>query len=135
MTSSNVRDFYLLVERFPELRSRLELVRFPPELINLAKAEGVELTGEDVREIAQTAYHNWVIAIDPHVRSFFDRAQQSPELNEELKQCRSPAAAIDLASRYGFELSAGDLQQAAIAATAVTGFSFEKLWFKNLGLL
>jgi hypothetical protein len=114
---------------------RLELVRSPLELINLASAEGIELTGEDLREIAQTAYHNWVITLDPHVRSFFDRAQQSPALNDELKQCRSSAAAIDLATRYGFELSERDLQQAATAATAIPGFSFEKLWFSNLGLL
>lgn len=77
----------------------------------------------------------WVITLDPHVRSFFDRAQQSPELNDKLKQCQSPAATIDLATRYGFELSERDLQQAAIAATAIPGFSFEKLWFRNLGLL
>jgi Nif11 domain len=135
MTSSNVRDFYLLVERVPELRSRLELVRLPLELINLAREQGIELTGEDVREIAQTAYQNWVATLDPHVRSFFDRAQQSVALNDELKQCQSPAAAIDLATRYGFELSERDLHQAATAATAILGFSFEKLWFKNLGLL
>ncbi len=135
MTSSTVRSFYLLVERSPELRSQLELVRFPLELINLARVVGVELTNEDVREIAQTAYQNWVINIDPHVRSFFDRAQQSVELNDELRQCQSPAAAIDLATRYGFELSERDLQHAATAATAISGFSFEKLWFRNLGLL
>ena len=62
MTSSNVRDFNLLVERLPELQARLELVRSPLEPIDLARAEGIELTGEDLREIAQTAYHNWVIS-------------------------------------------------------------------------
>jgi hypothetical protein len=135
MSSSNIRAFDLLVANSPELQSRLSQIRSPIELITIAQEQGVELTGEDMREIAQTAYHNWVITLDLPARSFFERAQQSEDINRELKQCQSPAEAIDLASRNGFAIAAGDLQQAATAAAAIPGFSFEKLWFRNLGLL
>lgn len=135
MSSSNVRAFDLLVANSPELQSRLSNIRSPLELITIAQEQGVELTGEDLREIAQSAYHNWVITLDLPVRSFFERAQQSEDINRELKQCQSPAEAIDLANRNGFAIAASDLQQAATAAAAIPGFSFEKLWFRNLGLL
>jgi Nif11 domain len=135
MSLSKVGSFELLVANSPELNSRLAQIRSPLELIAIAQEQGVELTWEDVREIAQTAYHNWVIALDLPVRNFFERAQQSVEIDRELKQCQSPADAIDLASRNGFSISASDLQQAATAAAAIPGFSFEKLWFRNLGLL
>ncbi|AFY92330.1 Nif11-like leader peptide family natural product precursor [Chamaesiphon minutus] len=135
MSLSNARSFDRLVKDSPALQSQIEQMRSPIELIALARAEGVELTMEDMREIAQTAYHAWVITLDPPMRSFFELAQQSEELNQELKQCQSLPAAIDLANRNGFALAADDFQQAAIAAAAIPGFSFEKLWFRNLGLL
>ena len=135
MTSANVRAFDRLIAASPALQAQLEQIRDPIELITLAKAEGVELTGEDMREIAQTAYHAWVATLVPPVRSFYELAQESAELNNELKQCRSLSDAIDLASRNGFTLTAIDFQQAATAAAAIPGFSFEKLWFRNLGSL
>jgi predicted ribosomally synthesized peptide with nif11-like leader len=135
MSLSNARAFNLRVERSLELQAQLEQIRSPIELMNLARAAGWELTGEDLREIAQTAYQAWVVTLDRPIRSFFELAQQSEELNQKLKQCQTPADALDLATRYGFNLTAIDFQQAATAATAITGFSFEKLWFRNLGLL
>ena len=135
MTSANVRAFDRLIAASPALQAQLEQIRDPIELITLAKAEGVELTGEDMREIAQTAYHAWVVNLAPPVRSFFELAQESAELNNELKQCRSLSEAIDLANRNGFTLTAIDFQQAATAAAGIPGFSFEKLWFRNLGSL
>jgi hypothetical protein len=135
MSRSNARSFDLLVNSSPELQARVERVRSPIELIDLARAEGVELTGEDLREIAQTAYHAWVITLTEPVRGFFELAQQSEELNHQLKQCQSPSDALDLANRYGFALTADDVRQAATAAAAIAGFSFEKLWFRKLGLL
>ena len=135
MSLSNAQSFDRLVKESPELQAQIEQMRSPIELIDVARAEGVDLTGEDMREIAQTAYHTWVITLDPLMRSFFELAQQSEELNRELKQCQSRSDAIDLADRNGFTLAADDFQQAATAAAAIPGFSFEKLWFRNLGLL
>ncbi len=94
MSLSNARSFDRLVKDSPELQAQIEQMRSPLELIDLARAEGVELTGEDMREIAQTAYHTWVITLNPPMRSFFELAQQSEELNRELKQCQSLADAL-----------------------------------------
>ena len=135
MSLSNAQAFNHRVEQSLELRSRLEQIRSPIELMNLARAEGLELTGEDIREIAQTAYQAWVVTLDRLMRSFFEQAQQSEELNQKLKQCQTLTDAIDLATSDGFNLTSIDFQQAATAAAAITGFSFEKLWFRNLGLL
>ena len=135
MSLSNAQAFNLQVASSPELQARVAQMRSPIELIDLARERGGELTGEDLREIAQTAYRDWVITLAPLVQNFFELAQQSEELNQQLKQCRSPAAAIDLANNYGFAIATIDLQQAATAAAAIPGFSFEKLWFRNLGLL
>ena len=135
MSLSNVRAFELRVEQSLELRSRLAQIRSPIDLITLAREEGLELTAEDMREMAQTAYGDWVVKLDSPIRSFFDRAQQTAALNHELKQCRSLADAIELATSNGFALTAIDFYQAATAAATIPGFSFEKLWFKNLGLL
>jgi Nif11 domain len=135
MSVSNAQTFNLQVEQSLELQARLEQIRSPIDLMNLARSIGVELTGADMGEIAQTAYHDWVVTLDLPIRSFFELAQQSAELNQELKQCQTLADAIDLATRNGFHLTSIDFQQAATAAAAITGFSFEKLWFRNLGLL
>jgi predicted ribosomally synthesized peptide with nif11-like leader len=135
MSLSNARAFNLRVEQSLELQAQLEQIRSPIDLMNLARAEGLELTGADLQEIAQTAYQTWVVTLALPMRSFFELAQQSEEINRELKQCQTPADAIDLATRNGFNLTSIDFQQAATAAAAITGFSFEKLWFRNLGLL
>jgi Nif11 domain len=135
MSLSNAQAFNLRVEQSLELQAGLEQIRSPIELMNLARAAGLELTGADLQEIAQTAYQTWVVTLDLPMRSFFELAQQSEEINRELKQCQTPADALDLATRNGFNLTSIDFQQAATAATAITGFSFEKLWFRNLGLL
>jgi predicted ribosomally synthesized peptide with nif11-like leader len=135
MSLSNAQAFNHRVEQSLELRSQLEQIQSPIELMNLAKSAGLELTGEDLREIAQTAYQAWVVTLDRPMRSFFELAQQSEELNQKLKQCQTPADALDLATRYGFNLTSLDFQQAATAAATIIGFSFEKLWFRNLGLL
>jgi Nif11 domain len=135
MSLSNAQAFNLRVEQSLELQAQLEQIRSPIDLMNLARSIGVELTGADVGEIAQTANHDWVVTLDRPMRSFFELAQQSAELNRELKQCQTPADALDLATRYGFHLTSIGFQQAATAAATIVGFSFEKLWFKNLGLL
>ncbi len=75
MSLSNARLFDRLVKDSPALQAQIEQIRSPIELIDLARAEGVELTGEDLREIAQTAYHTWVITLAPPMRSFFELAQ------------------------------------------------------------
>jgi hypothetical protein len=58
-------------------------------------------------------HRSYLDNLTPPVRSWFELAQQSEELNRELKQCPS-----DLASRNGFVLVAIDFQQQAALANA-----------------
>ncbi|MBW4552896.1 MAG: Nif11-like leader peptide family natural product precursor [Aphanocapsa sp. GSE-SYN-MK-11-07L] len=118
----------------PELQARLEAISSPVELFALAKTEGDELTAEDMQAIAQNAYQEWLASLEGQVRDFFTTAQTDPALNQQLKQCSTPAAAIALAKTCDLELTEADLRQAAAAAGAIAGFSFEKLWFRQLGL-
>jgi Nif11 domain len=119
----------------PELQAKVEAMTSPLELFALAKAEGDELTAEDMQAIAQNAYQEWISSLEGQVRDFFIKAQIDPALNQQLKQCATPAAAIALAKTCEIELTEADLRQAATAAGAIVGFSFEKLWFRQLGLL
>jgi predicted ribosomally synthesized peptide with nif11-like leader len=118
-----------------ELREKLKSITSPVELFGLAKEQGLELTGEDLQAIAQNAYQQWLSSLEGQVRAFFAKVHTDPELNQQLKQCQTTADAIALAKACAIELTTADLSQAAIAAEAVAGFSFEKLWFKKLGLI
>jgi hypothetical protein len=42
---------------------------------------------------------------------------------------------IILAQECGVKLAEDDLKQAAMVAESIPGFSFEKLWFRGLGLM
>ena len=118
-----------------ELQQKLQKLQSPMEFLALAKAEGVELTPQDFGAIAQSAYQQWVSTLDPKVGQFFQTIHENEALDERLKTCRQPAQVIVLAQECGTQLCEQDLQQAASAAKAVPGFSFEKLWFRRLGLL
>ncbi len=134
MSSRSLQEFNARIAASTELQERPNTIQSPGELMALAQEQGLELTPEDFREIAQAAFQHWITLLDGTTRAFFEQAQSLPDLNQKLKQCQSPETAIALAREYGFELTITDLQQAAISAQTIPGFSFEKLWFKNLGL-
>jgi predicted ribosomally synthesized peptide with nif11-like leader len=69
---------------------------------------------------------------DPRI---FPRCRNDKTLDNQLKNCQSPAEAIALAEQCGIQLTEDDLKQAAISADSINGFSFEKLWFRRLDLL
>ncbi len=129
------QSFNTKLAESPELQAKLELITSPIELFALAKEQGYELTGEDMQAIAQNAYQEWISQLEGQTKTFFTKAQADPVLNQQLKQCSTPETAIALAKTYELELTEADLRQAAAAARAIAGFSFEKLWFKKLGLL
>jgi hypothetical protein len=52
-----------------------------------------------------------------------------------LKDCRSSNDVIAFAQDCNIQISEDELQQAAALAENIPGFSFEKLWFRGLGLL
>lgn len=135
MSSHSIAQFHEKVAASPELQMRLRSIASPVELIALAQEYGCELDGNDLQEIAQQAYQQWVTQLADASRSFFEAAQANAAINQTLKQCRTPAEVIALAKEFGFDLTIADLAQAATIAETVPGFSFEKLWFRGLGLL
>lgn len=117
-----------------DLQQAIAALTTPVQLFELARQCGIELTGEDMQAIAQNAYHQWINTLDGNNRLFFEQAHTDPALNERLKQCSSPTEAIALAQECNIQLTEADLQQAATSAASISGFSFEKLWFRKLGL-
>jgi predicted ribosomally synthesized peptide with nif11-like leader len=117
------------------LQARIHAIRSPMEFLALAKAEGFDLSGQDFQMMVQQAYQQWCETLDPKMSDFFRRVHNEKALDDQLKGCQSIDEAIALAQQCGIQLSTEELQQAALLAEAILGFSFEKLWFRGLGLL
>jgi hypothetical protein len=83
----------------------------------------------------QKAYHQWIEQLDPKMSGFFSQMHEQKELDDRLKVCRSSYEVIILAQECGVKVSEDDLQRAAMVAENIPGFSFEKLWFRGLGLI
>jgi predicted ribosomally synthesized peptide with nif11-like leader len=105
------------------------------DFLALAKSEGLDLTRQDFQVLVQQVYQEWIDKLDPKVGGFFSQVHGNKELDDRLKACQSSHDVIELAQECGVELSENDLQQAAIVAESISGFSFEKLWFRGLGLI
>ena len=134
MTSA-AQAFNQAIATSPELQAKLEAMDSPMEFLTLAQEQGVSLTPEDFQGLAQQAYQQWLAGLDPRLAECFQQLHDTPELHSQLQQCRSVADGQALGTRCGVELTEADLQRAAAAAKAVPGFSFEKFWFRSLGLL
>jgi len=135
MSSQALQKFKDQISQSTDLQEKIDLVQSPVDLIFLAKAIGIELTNDDLKEIAQTAFHQWVSQLSGAIQNFFETAQNNQELNQRLRQCQSSSDVVALAKEYQFEFSEVDLQRAATLSQELEGFSFEKLWFKQLGLI
>jgi predicted ribosomally synthesized peptide with nif11-like leader len=135
MGSDSVQAFNDKVASSPVLQAKLRSITSPVDFLALAKAEGFDLTGQDFQTLVQQAYQQWLQRLAPSIREFFSRVHTTKALDDQLKTCQSGADVIALAQQCGVELSEADLQQAAAMAEAVPGFSFEKLWFRGLGLI
>lgn len=135
MSSDAVKAFNDQVAASPTLQAQLQAVTSPREFLALAQAAGFDLTGQDLSAIAQAAFQQWLDRLDPKLRDFFRQVHDTPTLDEQLKACQSIADVIALGRQCSVALSAAELQQAAQAAESVPGFSFEKLWFRRLGLI
>jgi predicted ribosomally synthesized peptide with nif11-like leader len=134
MLSKSIQAFNDKVAADPELQTKLRSITSPMDFLALAKSEGLDLTGQDFQVLVQQVYQEWIDKLDPKVSGFFSHVRDRKELDDRLKVCQSTHDAIELAQECGIELSEHDLQQAAIVAEAIPGFSFEKLWFRGLGL-
>lgn len=135
MLPKSVQAFNDKVAASPELQTKLRAVTSPMDFLSLAKAEGLEIDGQDFQTMVQQAYQQWIGQLDAKMSGFFSQVRSDKALDNQLKACQSVADAIALAQQCGVKLSEDDLQQAAIVAEAIPGFSFEKLWFRGVGLI
>jgi predicted ribosomally synthesized peptide with nif11-like leader len=135
MLSKSVQAFNDRVAASPELQTKLRTITSPIDFLSLAKAEGLDLNGQDFQSMVQQAYQQWCQTLEPKMSAFFHQVHNEKALDDKLKDCRSSHDVITLAQECGIQLSTDDLQQAAVLAEAIPGFSFEKLWFRGLGLL
>jgi hypothetical protein len=134
MLSKSVQAFNDRIAASPELQTKLRNLTSPLDFLSLAQSEGLDLTMPDFQAIAQQAYQQWSEKLPPKTRDFFNQVHNTTALDDQLKTCQSSNDVILLAQQCGVQLSEEDLQQAAIAAETIPGFSFEKLWFRGLGL-
>jgi predicted ribosomally synthesized peptide with nif11-like leader len=135
MLSKSIQAFNDKVAADSALQTKLRAITSPLEFLALAKSEGLDLTGQDFQILVQQAYQQWIEKLDPKMSSLFSQIHEQKELDDRLKVCRSSHDVIILAQECGVKLLEDDLQQAAIVAEGIPGFSFEKLWFRGLGLI
>jgi hypothetical protein len=135
MLSNSVQAFNDKVAASPVLQAKLRSITSPLDFLALAKLEGLDLTGEDFQMLVQQAYQQWIKQLDPKMSGLFSQIHGEKELDDRLKVCQSSHDVIVLAQECGVNLSEDDLKQAAMVAESIAGFSFEKLWFRGLGLI
>jgi predicted ribosomally synthesized peptide with nif11-like leader len=135
MLSQLVQAFNHRVAASPELQTKLRAITSPMDFLALAKSEGLDFSGQDFQSMVQQAYQQWCETLEPKVSDFFRRVHNDKALDDQLKNCRSSNDVIALAQDCSIQLSEDELKQAAVLAEAIPGFSFEKLWFRGLGLL
>jgi|GEM_PF-3546584 predicted ribosomally synthesized peptide with nif11-like leader len=135
MLSKSIQAFNDRVAADPQLQIEIRSITSPMDFLALAKIEGLDLTGEDFQILVQQAYQQWIEKLDPKMSGFFSQIHGEKELDDRLKVCQSSHDVIELAQECGVKLSEDELQQAAIMAETIPGFSFEKLWFRGLGLI
>jgi predicted ribosomally synthesized peptide with nif11-like leader len=135
MLSNSVQAFNDKVAADPALRTKIRVLTSPLAFLALAKSEGLDLSGQDFQILVQQAYQQWIGQLEPKMSSFFSQVHDRKALDARLKVCQSSHDVIELAQECGVILSEDDLRQAAMVAEAISGFSFEKLWFRGLGLI
>ena len=135
MLFNSLQAFNDKVAASPVLQTKLRSITSPLDFLALAKSEGLDLTGQDFQILAQQAYQQWIDRLDSKMSDFFSQIHGKKELDDRLKVCQSSHDAIELAQECGVNLLEDDLQRAAMVAEAIPGFSFEKLWFRGLGLI
>jgi predicted ribosomally synthesized peptide with nif11-like leader len=134
MFSAAVEDFNQKFGQSAELRRQISQVESLPQLMALLQEWGCNLTAPEIITLAQQAYQTWLASLAPTLQPFFVAAHENQDLNQAIETCHNPQDVIALADSHGFQLTEADLQAAATAAAQIEGFSFEKLWFKRLGL-
>jgi predicted ribosomally synthesized peptide with nif11-like leader len=134
MFSAAVEDFNQKFGQSAELRLKISQIESVLELMVLLQEWGCNLTALEMIALAQQAYQTWLASLSPTVQPFFVEVHENKTMNQAIETCHHSKEVITLAESHGFQLSEADLQAAATAAAQIEGFSFEKLWFRRLGL-
>ncbi len=136
MTLSTVSEqFNQHIAESPLLQEKLRLIKSPQDLIDLADEEGFVMTKADFQQLAQKTYQEWLIKLDSTTRAFFEQIHHNSELNLRLHQCQNIEDLINLADECGYEITANQINYSVEIASSIKGFSMEKLFFQNLGLI
>ena len=135
MSSPTIQDFNQKFVQSAELRQKISKVESVPQMMTLLQYWECSLSVPELITLAQKSYQTWLASLSSTVRPFFVEAHDNKTLNKAIETCNTPDDVVILAKSYGFQLSESDLQSAAAAAAKIEGFSFEKVWFKGLGLL
>jgi predicted ribosomally synthesized peptide with nif11-like leader len=135
MLSKSIQAFNDRVAADPQLQIEIRAITLPMDFLALAKSKGLDLTGQDFQILAQQTYQQWIDLLDPKMSGFFSQVHEQKALDDRLKVCQSSHDVIILAQECGVMLAQDDLQRAAVVAETIPGFSFEKLWFRGLGLI
>ena len=132
--SKPIDAFHQKFAESSEFRKQIRKVESLPQFLAILEEWGCELSGPEIVNLAQTAFQKWISKLESDVQSFFQEAHTNHTLNRAIESCRNIQDAVELANRHGFHLSEIDLIHAAAEAHKIDGFSFEKLWFRSLGL-
>lgn len=135
MVSKIAQKFNQHIAKSIDLQRQLRSIKSPFELIQIAKQEGFELNSQDLKELAQIAYQKWLANLHPQTRLFFEKVHFNPELDQKLHQCKSIDDLMNLAAQCGWQINYLQIEQAAQVAKSISGFSFEKIFFQNLGII
>ncbi|MGB7414106.1 MAG: Nif11 family protein, partial [Thermosynechococcaceae cyanobacterium] len=73
MLSQTVQDFSQRIAASPNLKARIRGMTSVGEFMGLSHELGFQLTGDDLKSLAQQTYQQWLTKLPPHSRSFFEQ--------------------------------------------------------------
>ncbi|MFZ9736709.1 MAG: Nif11-like leader peptide family natural product precursor [Prochlorotrichaceae cyanobacterium] len=135
MSFPAIQDFHQKFAHSADLRRQIKAVKSLPEMMALLQSWDIHLTRDELQTLAQNSFETWLASLNPLTQAFFLQARQDKALNIAVESCKAANDVVRLARSYGYHLTETDLAEAAQAANQIQGFSFEKIWFKHLGLL
>lgn len=135
MSFPAIQDFHQKFAHSAQLRQQIRSVKSLSEMMVLLQSWDIDLTWDELQTLAQASFETWLASLTPITQAFFLQARQDKALNIAIESCKAADDVVRLARSYGYHFTETDLEEAAQLANQIKGFSFEKIWFKHLGLL
>lgn len=110
LAEADTTGFLRKVAENQTVRNALANVTSADGLVNLARANGFDVTRESLTASATAAYDRWKADLSATVREFFEKAIQDDALRKQLAASRGPGEIISLAKKSGYEISDGELE-------------------------